>query len=199
MVLNGAPPPPGILRELARDTPVYAADGGVSHCLREGVRPVCTRGDFDSLPPTPLPPDWPLVEDTDQNATDFEKVLRNLPDGTGELIVVGGTGNRLDHTHNNLVTAAGLPPAWRVTFVGPDHTLHRATPACPLALDLAPGTLLSPLPLGTVRNVTTTGLRWNLRDATLGPGAGLSQSNVAEGKTTLRLDNGCLYLHVSTA
>lgn len=196
VLLNGSPPPPGILPELARDAPVYAADGGVAHCLREGVRPEWIRGDLDSLPREPLPSGWTVVKDADQNSTDFEKVLRQLPPTTRELIVLGGTGNRLDHTHNNLLAAAALSPEWRVTFVGPDHTLHRATPAFPLVLDLAPGTLLSLLPLGTARGVTTTGLRWNLCKSSLGPGSGLSQSNLTEGKVSLQLGEGSLFAHV---
>ncbi|MCC5843236.1 MAG: thiamine diphosphokinase [Verrucomicrobia bacterium] len=194
VVLNGDPPSPERLRRAAADAAVYAADGGAKACLAASVRPVRVVGDFDSQERSALPEDWECVVDADQNFTDFEKVLRRLPREMTSLTVLGGLGGRLDHTWSTLTAAAGLRDTLRVCFAGERETLWRVTPGCPLTVDLVPGALVSLLPVGAVSGVCSRGLRWALRDADLGPGAGLAQSNVADGPVEITLRSGALYV-----
>jgi len=199
VVLNGEPPSPERLRRAAEESAVYAADGGAKACRTASVRPAAVVGDFDSQDRAELPGEWDCVADTDQNFTDFEKVLRRLPEDMTSLTVLGGLGGRLDHVWNNLTLAAGLRETLRVCFAGERETLWRVTPGCPWSLDLASGALVSLLPLGAVSGVCSRGLRWELRGGALGAGKGLAQSNVAEGPVEIALRSGVLYLWSGSA
>jgi thiamine pyrophosphokinase len=193
VVLNGKPPSSEFLRRVTEGSAVYAADGGALACLAAAVRPLKVVGDFDSLGGAPLPEDWVCELDSDQNTTDFEKVLSRLPEPLTSLTVLGGLGGRLDHTWNNLVIAAGLPEALKVCFLSEDESLWRVTRVCPLRLDVQSGSTVSLLPMGMVKGVCTEGLRWELEQGTLGPGEGLAQSNVALGTLAVSVQEGCLF------
>ncbi len=194
VVLNGEPPSPERLRRAAEKSQVYAADGGAKACRTASVRPVLVVGDFDSQNRVDLPGDWVCLADTDQNFTDFEKVLRRLPEDMTSLTVLGGLGGRLDHVWNNLTLAAGVCESVRVCFAGERERLWRVTAGCPLSLDLASGALVSLLPLGAVSGVCSRGLRWELRGGALGPGRGLAQSNVADGPVDITVGSGVLFV-----
>lgn len=194
VVLNGEPPCPEHLRQASEDSELYAADGGAAPCLAASVRPCAVVGDFDSQEITALPGDWNCIVDTDQNFTDFEKVLRRVPEEMSSLTVLGGLGGRLDHVWNNLMIAAALSPSLPVCFVGEREVLWRVTPLRPLSLQCVHGALISLLPLGPTAGVSTCGLRWELRAAALGGDQGLAQSNVAEGPVEISLRSGILYV-----
>lgn len=178
---------------------MFAADGGAKACLEASVRPACVVGDFDSQPRASLPPDWNGVEDRDQHFTDFEKVLRRMPEEMTSLTVLGGLGGRMDHAWNNLVLAAGVYEACEVCFLGDREILWRVTPACPLHVDVGTRRVLSLLPMGETGGVSSEGLRWELKNAALGPGNGLAQSNEAEGKITVRVARGVLFVWAERA
>lgn len=194
VVLNGAVPSAHLLRRVAEEAEVYAADGGAKACLAASVQPVMVVGDLDSQDKKALPGDWVCVKDEDQNFTDFEKVLRRVPEEMTSLVILGGLGGRLDHAWNNLVIAAGVSHILPVCFFGDHEMVWRVTPGCPLSLELERGALVSLLPMGDVSGVTTEGLRWELQDAHLGPGKGLAQSNQTEGPTRISVTSGSLYL-----
>lgn len=193
-VLNGAAPDAERLRGLARVHPVYAADGGAAACAAAGVDPVWVVGDFDSLAREFLPESWTLVHDPDQNSTDFEKLIGRLPPGLDRLIICGAFGDRFDHVFNNLILAAALPRDLRVELDGDAARLWRVTPARPFAREFSEQQLISLLPMGEVNGVETQGLQWPLRDADLGPGQGIAQSNRATGAVTVRVRRGVLFL-----
>lgn len=200
VLLNGTSPSRDLLRTQSSLAPVYAADGGAVICMEADVRPVLVTGDFDSVPPDRLPPDWPVRVVEDQDRTDFQKVLASLPPDTREVVILGGMGGRIDHQWTNLILASGLPSSWRVSFVSDTVTLLRATPDCPQALSLPSGTCVSLLPLGTAAGVSTAGLRWNLADATLGCGSEISQSNRTEGASqTVSVGKGVVFVWAETA
>ncbi len=194
VVLNGEPPSPNRLRHLAQGTAVYAADGGAKACVAASVCPERIVGDLDSLTGISVPADWVCEEDTDQNFTDFEKVLRRLPEAMSSLKILGGLGERLDHTWNNLLLAAALPETLPVCFAGERETLWRITPACPCTQVLDEGATVSLLPAGPVHGVCTEGLFWNLDQAALGPGLGLAQSNRCTGPLKVSVTSGILFL-----
>lgn len=200
LVLNGERPAPSLLRALAEEAPVFAADGGASACAEAGVKPAWVLGDFDSVDPAALPADWTCIREVNQMLTDFEKLIPRLPTEVQEITVLGGLGGRLDHLLSNLICAARLPEAWRVRFAGEGMQLIRVTPSTPLELDLPPGTRISLLALSPAEGVTATGLRWPLREACLGPGpgGGLGQSNLSSGPVAVSVRQGGLWAWVES-
>jgi len=195
IVLNGEPPALSVLRDLARDAAVYAADGGAAACLEAGVTPELVAGDFDSLSPAQLPPDWVYREFPEQDRSDFEKVLGCLPPEISRITVLGGLGKRVDHLWNNLLIAAALPPDREVGFLDARQRLIRLTPEAGFHQTLPPDTTISLLPCGTVSGVNTRGLRWDLQAEELGSGRQLSQSNRVEiPEVSVTLEQGTLYV-----
>ncbi|MCC5849640.1 MAG: thiamine diphosphokinase [Verrucomicrobia bacterium] len=193
-VLNGTPPGRERLRELARNYPVYAADGGAGACAAAEVEPAWVVGDFDSVARECLPDHWSLIRDPDQNYTDFEKLIRRLPPDLRRLIICGGFGDRFDHVFNNLILAAALPHELRVEMESDSARLWRITPETPFTRNFAEQQLISLLPMGEVSGVEARGLQWPLQDACLGLGHGIAQSNRATGPVDVRVRQGVLFL-----
>ncbi|MEX0929083.1 MAG: thiamine diphosphokinase, partial [Balneolales bacterium] len=79
-----------------------ATDGAAETALHYGVTPDVAIGDMDSFNP---PPGYPgtIIRNTDQESNDLEKALiYAIEQGSEEVIVLGATGRRLDHTLKNL-------------------------------------------------------------------------------------------------
>ena len=194
IVLNGEPPAVERLREYARTTPVYAADGGAAVCRAAGVRPEFVAGDFDSSDETSFPADWELHHHPEQDRTDFQKVIGDLPPEVSDILVLGGLGARVDHQLSNLMIAASFPRNWRIRFEHGDEELLRLTPECSFQASLEGGSTLSLLPFPEAGGVTTEGLRWNVENSLMKIGGQLGQSNEVTGPVNVSLTQGCLYL-----
>ncbi len=192
LLLNGTPPPLPRLRELSALHPVYAADGGAHACLRAGIRPHLVVGDFDSHPLADLPPDWTALHIPDPDSTDFEKLLRHLPAEITDLQILGAFGDRLDHLLTNLLVVTFAPPHLRIRLEGEGQCLTRVTPAHPYQALLPQASTLSLLPLAPVHGVRTSGLRWNLHNASMGGGGQLGQSNEVTGPVSIQVGCGSL-------
>jgi thiamine pyrophosphokinase len=190
LVFAGGDRPPARLDErLPRDALVIGADSGIEHAQSFGRRVEIAVGDFDSVDPDALAraeQAGARVErhPRDKDATDLELALDLATrEGLTGATIVGGHGGRLDHFAANLLLL-GAPrfaeldlDAWfgiaHVTVVR--GTAHVGGP---------PGSTVSLLALGgRADGVTTTGLRYPLRDAPLLPGSTLGVSNELDGPT----------------
>lgn len=184
-LVGGAAMSPELLQSCLRMAPrVVAVDGGADAALASGLQPLAVIGDFDSLSPSAADAFSAILHRIDeQDTTDFEKALTRV---RAPLILAPGfLGGRLDHTLAALNVLVRHPSRPVVLVSDPDlafvvsGTTH---------LTLAPGTLLSLLPMAPAR-VTTTGLRWNLSDQVLSPSGLVSSSNaVAERAVTITSD-----------
>jgi thiamine pyrophosphokinase len=177
---------------------VIAADGGALAADEAGLRVDLVVGDGDSLGEAGVAdlrnrrvPVELSKRDKDESDTELA-VLAALARGATAITIVGGFGGRLDHELANLwllaLPALGdrsvelLDGRTRVTLVrapGAD-----GGGAVNRALDGRAGDVVTLLPLGgDVEGITTTGLRYPLRDEPLrlGPARGLS--NVRLGPT----------------
>ena len=183
---------------------VIAADGGYARALGLGLNPDALVGDLDSLDPA-------LVRaaeaagvrvrraSTDKDESDAELALLEAVDaGATRVTVLGAFGGpRLDHALANVwllahprlagIDLALLDATARVVLVtapGLDGS------AVTRSLPGRTGAIVSLLPFGgDVAGVTTSGLRYPLRDEPLrsGPARGLSNVRIAQGAlVTLR-------------
>ncbi len=189
------------------DAVVIAADSGLDHAVQLGLAPVALVGDLDSI--TAGGRMWAYAHGVevderprDKDATDTELALAQAAatDGATELVLLGGAGDRLDHTLGTLVALgapalAGLHSVRALLGETRVHVLHPGR--CTVLADEPPGTTFSVLALhGPCRGVQVTDAHWPLHDAELLAGSALGVSNetstVRGSPTTIAVTDGVL-------
>ncbi len=189
-------------RLLPDDAIVIAADSGLHQGERLGLRVDVVVGDLDSADPLAVErarAAGAVVErhPAGKDATDLELAFDAARDrGADRITVVGGAGGRLDHFLANVALLASPRfgdlevDAWpgdaRVAVVQGGRPPHTITGAA--------GSLLTLLPVGgDATGITTTGLQYPLRDATLQTGTSRGVSNVLVGEeASVVLERGTL-------
>jgi thiamine pyrophosphokinase len=176
-----------------------AADSGLDHARRLGLRPDVVVGDLDSVSPQALA--WAhevgidvVRHPTDKDKTDLELAL-DLAAGHGpaRIVVAGIGGGRFDHLLANVATLA------HHRYAGPDIDAFVDTALISVVrgeriLRGVVGELVSLLPVGgDVVGVTTTGLRYRLENETLRAGGSRGVSNVfIEDRASVAVTEGVL-------
>lgn len=181
---------------------VIAVDAGAEACLAAGVVPEAVVGDMDSVRPGTLDALHAkgariVRHPTEKRDTDGALALAEVRDAD-EVLFLGASGGRADHAFANLHLMWAAARRGRVRAVDEDALAWVVTPRAPLALDLAPGTILSALPLFEgCDGVTYEGLRYGLEGASMRVGDPYGMSNVAvEGRQTIRISKGALLVVV---
>ena len=162
-----------------------AADAGLRVFFRLDILPDLVVGDADSV--AELEWNWALQHQveirkfpTDKDATDTQLALEILIEqGEPRIILLGGIGNRLDHTLANLYL---LNYAYErgvvLTMIHPQHEIELVTPEHAVTLHGTPGDLVSLLTLtDTLEGVQMEGLRWNVASGSLRRGSSMGISN----------------------
>jgi len=161
---------------------VIAANGGAAIALQMGLQPQVVIGDMDSLPKelhTRLAQHGcQFVRHPERkDETDTELAIQYaLQHGVQELVLLGATGDRLDHTLANIFLL-GMPQVQDVQarIVTNDTEIWLVKKE--LCIQGNPGDVVTLLPLGQdAVGVTTEGLEYALHDETLrfGPARGVS-------------------------
>lgn len=176
---------------------LYAADGGAIKCLEAGIIPDKVIGDFDSFRPAEYP--GLLVEhDPDQETNDLEKTLvRALRDGFTDVVVLGATGKRLDHTLKNLSVLKHYKHRFeRLVYRMQDGWLYLSEGD--ITLSVRPGQIVSLFPLsGRVDGIITDGLKYPLYREPLENGVRDGSSNEAtEYRARIQHRSGALVVMV---
>jgi len=189
------------------DDLIIAADGGALIALKLDLQPRVVIGDMDSLPPEIR---MELTERGCQfvshsprkDETDTELAIQYaLQAGADEIVLLGATGDRLDHTLAN-VLLLGMSELERVpaTIVAGSTQVWLLRGGYELEFGGTPGDIVTLLPLGQdAIGVSTAGLEWALHDDTLrfGPARGVSNvMTMPEARVRLR-EGRLLVLHVA--
>lgn len=185
---------------------VVAADGGAAWLATLGRQPDLLVGDLDSVDAAlvaELERDGVPVErhPVDKDASDLELALLAARErGATSITILGGLGGaRFDHELANVLLLADPGRDVRAVSVemrqGGTHVVALRGPA-QRTLDGRPGDLVSLLPVGgDVAGVTTTDLRYPLRDEPLALGRARGLSNVVVGThPALNLRSGTLLI-----
>ncbi len=185
ILAGGSPPPPWLAGELPTRVFVIAADSGLEHARRLGLGVNLVVGDLDSVSATTLAeyPDTPIQRHSpDKDQTDLDLALEAaLEIEADQVIVLGGSGGRLDHLLANasLLTSdrfAALDLSW-LTAEARVHVVRSV-----LVIHGSSGDLVSLIPYGgTAAGVSTVGLRWPLENHTLPSGTTRGISNKMTG------------------
>jgi thiamine pyrophosphokinase len=173
---------------LAERRPVIAADSGLDLAEALGLEVDLVVGDLDSVSAGALERarhrGVPIeLSPRDKDLTDLElALLAAAAGGAEDLVVLGGAGGRLDHLLANVAVLCGpLTGSMAVDAWLGDSRVQVLRHH--VAVDGTPGSEVSLLAWhGDVRGVTTTGMRWPLRDALLTAGAAVGTSNLLEGE-----------------
>jgi thiamine pyrophosphokinase len=182
---------------------VIAADSGFRHASALGRSVDVLVGDLDSISDADLrrAEDGPTRIErhpADKDLTDLalalDIALRTAAGSlTTRVTVVGGDGGRTDHLLGNaLLMGAERYAALRIDALWGDATLQVVRDTCSFARE--DGALVSLLALhGPAHGITTDGLAFPLRDASLLPGSSLGLSNRLTGLTAqVSLESGIL-------
>ena len=191
VVSGGNPPASPAASHVPTGAPVIAADRGLDYALALGLDVTVAVGDFDSVSAEALA----AAEATgvrierhpaEKDATDLELALDTAIDMTPErILVLAGTGGRLDHELSSLLLLASdrYAAAHVDALVGAAH-IHVIRGERELGGQR--GELCTLLAVnGPAVGVTTDGLGYPLRGETLEPGSSRGVSNVFEGEAAL--------------
>lgn len=195
LVCNGEQPSRSLARRLARQAQlIVAADGGANSARKLGITPDLIIGDLDSVTPVTLKffSAAAVIHVARQDNTDMEKALDYIlaQSLTQEVMIIGATGRRIDHTLGNLAVLSNY--ARRLRLVACGDGWH-AFPIRSSEQIYAPrGTTVSLIPFGNCRGVTLKGLQYPLHDAPM-LAAHIAVSNVVkQSPFTISLRRGKL-------
>ncbi|MFM8268079.1 MAG: thiamine diphosphokinase [Ilumatobacteraceae bacterium] len=189
------------VRALGDHAHIVAADGGLDHAIAAGISPHALVGDLDSI--TAAGRMWAYAQGVAidehppaKDLTDTELAITTaLGAGADELLLVGGTGDRLDHLLGILL-ALGRPDlaalrSVRAVIGDTEFVIVHAHRHHELALDAnQPFSLLALH--GPCRGVHVSGARWELVDAHLGSTEARGLSNEALGTIGISVGEGVL-------
>lgn len=198
IIANGILPPATIVRHLAKHANyIVCADGGSRHASRLHIRPDIILGDLDShnFSTRKTSGRVPLLRLPDQNDTDLQKAIAYLISrNCGSIDIVGAFGNRIDHctvalgcfsryrrqAHLRMFDSQGV-----LTFV--DRRIRFVSQI---------GERISLIPFNRCNGITTTNLRYPLRNETLAPGLreGISNESVST-RVAITCSRGVLLLY----
>ncbi len=199
----GPPPDDDLLRYWLTGADFFVCTDSAGHPYDElPLSPDVVIGDFDSLSGRVLDgrsgPRFLQVDD--QYTTDSEKALLFLIEqGIEEVVLMGATGWRLDHTIFNCQLLERYAGKLRICLVGPHADTVRLGSGTHASLPLPPGAGFSLLPImGEVKGVTLEGAKYPLLGDVLEPGGPALISNqvfvspllisVGEGSLLLAVD-----------
>lgn len=138
---------------------VICADGGIRHAKALGIKPDAVIGDFDSGEE----PDHNEVNvikyPTDKPYTDGELAMKYAHDnGFDEIMLLGMTGDRLDHTLSNIFNMAHYPGSYLIDDKNEVRIVKDR-----LIIEGKKGKTFSFLPVcGELQGITLKGFRWEL-------------------------------------
>ncbi len=188
-LVAGDRPLPATVEDLANDALVIGADGGGERLLAAGIEPDVVVGDLDSLSAVAQKQfSDRLVRDSAPDSSDLEKAVAwARTEGANDIVVIGWSGGRLDHT------LAALALAFEGAQLHDDRFLVTAV-AGSAEITAQPGTLFSLMALPEAV-VSVNGARWNLEQEPLTMGArGLHNEVAAGGRVQVECHTGKLLL-----
>ncbi|MDD3886382.1 MAG: thiamine diphosphokinase [Victivallaceae bacterium] len=143
---------------------IVSCDGATAALLRHGFTPDLVAGDLDSLSPG-LKKRFSdrLFYDSGQEDNDLCKAFHCcLAAGRRDIVILGATGKREDHTLGNLSLLADFAPQVDSIKLVTDYgVFHAAT--TPRSFSSIPGQQISLFSFDSKQEITSTGLKYPLK------------------------------------
>ena len=184
IIANGTLPSSPIVKRFQRlEDVIICADGGANHARRLGIRPDTILGDLDSITPSTRKYfKWiPVMFIQDQESSDLEKaisfcILRQYT----HVDILGGTGDRIDHSTGSLGCFRKFGEQIEIRLIDTVGILRQVQGS--LKLTMKKGDLVSLIPLNRCGGVTTSHLKYPLKNKVLELGKREGTSNEATGR-----------------
>ncbi len=199
ILANGRPPAKSVindLRKLGYDT-LICADGGSGTAKKLGLIPDYIIGDLDSSEASTLKfyeKKTKIIRIKRQNDTDVEKCLKfAIKKKFREAVLLGVTGDRLDHTICNLGIVLKFFSVIRLSIIAENSFLTAYTGK--VKLSATPYETISLYGFNRNTKIISRGLKYPLKNIPLPFGERESTSNVATGKSgDLSITGGVIFV-----
>jgi thiamine pyrophosphokinase len=199
ILANGRPHGKSIVTFLQKQNylTLICADGGANHAKKLGLIPDFIIGDLDSIKPETLnhfKQKSKVIKITRQNDTDVEKCLKYaISKKFSNAILLGVTGNRLDHTFCNLGIVIKFFNKIKIKIIAENSILTPYSGS--VKLTTIPGETISLYAFNRKTKITSSGLRYPLRNNALPFGERESTSNIAlSDKVNLNIKGGIVFV-----
>lgn len=191
---------------------LVCVDGGIRHCLSEGLKPDLLVGDSDSLDKQSAAIVERLEMDrmqypAEKDTSDLELALDTLSVETQskqstntnvltEVIVLGASGGRSDHHLFNWQLLGGREWPFSLRLVDDYVEAQVVDSSCPFDKTLSVGQTFSVVPVaGVATGVNVIGARYSLNNASLKPGSTLGLSNlVSQSRLQVSVLSGIVWV-----
>ena len=195
ILANGQYPSHAVpLRHLEEADLIVCCDGAAEKLVAHGIEPGIITGDLDSVSPE-LKRKYEsiLVHDADQETNDLTKAVRwCISQEIKEVVILGATGIREDHTLGNISLLTEYSRDVRavmLTDTGSFRVFDKSA-----AIDSYPGQQVSLFSIDPEMAVTSTGLRYPLQNLKLSSWW-RGTLNEAEGESfTIEFEKGMVIL-----
>ncbi|MBU0475119.1 MAG: thiamine diphosphokinase [Bacteroidetes bacterium] len=199
IIANGDSPKRGVIKYLQNNgaKSIIAADGGANSAYKLEIVPNYIIGDFDSIKPKVkeyFSDKSEIIYINQQDDTDVEKALKfAIKNHYKTVYLLGGTGDRLDHSICNLGIVLKFYNKIRIIII------HGKTILFPYSTDIKlktiPNETISLYAFNDKTIITSYGLKYPLKDSTLLFGEKESTSNVAvEDEINLKIKGGIIFV-----
>lgn len=206
ILLDGEASAENWIAELATDSYIIAADGGIRHAQLLGIEPDLWVGDFDSSDKT-LQDRYKNVPrkeyPSDKVKSDGEIAIEEALSLNPQKIVLLGAlgGQRTDHSLFNLLGAlrfAHKHPDTEFILTGTGQTALPLLPKKPLKIGSSFGTTLSIVPFSDLNGLSITGVHWPLNSVEVEFGSTHTLSNRIISNAEIELVDGLAIAIVQT-
>jgi thiamine pyrophosphokinase len=199
ILANGKPPKKSLISFFQKKgyNKLICADGGADSALKMKLLPDAIIGDLDSISANALKEFKSvsrIIRIKRQNDTDVEKCLKYaISKNLNEALLVGVTGNRLDHTFCNLGIVLKFFPQINLSIIAENSFLKPFKGNA--AINTVPGETISLYGFNNKTKITSKGLKYQLNEIALPFGERESTSNIAKGaKIELKINGGVVFV-----
>ncbi|AFH49456.1 Thiamine pyrophosphokinase [Ignavibacterium album JCM 16511] len=199
IIANGRTPSKKVISFFEKKgyTTLICADGGANSAAKLGLVPDFIIGDLDSVNAETIKffsGKSTIIKIKRQNDTDVEKCLKfAIKKGFSEALLLGVTGDRLDHTICNLGIVLKFFDKIKCSIVAENSFL---TPINQTeTLKSRPGETISLYAFNSKTKITSIGLKYKLKNSTLPFGKRESTSNVStQSEVKLNIRGGIVFI-----
>ena len=202
IIANGKPPSKALLtKELTQNSTIICADGGANALFASQILPHYIIGDLDSITKPTL--DFFKLQGVNieeyprnKNSSDLELAFAKAVElGTTRLTLLGATGGRLDHFLVNIgILSKAAQLKIKASIQDKNHVIKLLNKTA--TISGTQGTIFSLHAYsGTVKNLSISGSKYELKNYNLLPGDGRTLSNeFLDQEVTIEFSNGKLLL-----
>lgn len=199
ILANGQAPSKNIFNILAKMgyNTLICADGGANAAAKLGLTPDYIIGDLDSIEPTVYDYFYDkceIIQIKRQNDTDVEKCLKfAIKKKFDDAILLGSTGDRLDHSFCNIGIVIKYFDRINVKIIHKKSLLSAYTGI--VTLKTVRNETVSIYGIDSKTRITSTGLKYRLKNISLPFGKKESTSNIALlNKVCLKIKDGIIFV-----